>query len=116
MRLITEDPQEIVNLIWEHFVVNNGPRSMRIDRPNCCVYRGKDGAKCAAGLLIPDQEYNSSMEGKAIAYLIGVPSKALRLISELQLWHDDRWGIEPRERAIEALKELIRYHDLQVPR
>lgn len=28
-----------------------------------CMYRGPDGKKCAAGVLIPDEEYESQMEG-----------------------------------------------------
>jgi len=28
-----------------------------------CLYRGPDGKKCAAGLLIPDELYNPKMEG-----------------------------------------------------
>ncbi len=29
-----------------------------------CAYRGKDGCKCAAGFLIPDEEYTPDMEGR----------------------------------------------------
>lgn len=33
---------------------------------NVCVYRGKNGTKCAIGCLIPDDEYLPSFEGQHI--------------------------------------------------
>lgn len=51
--------QEIFNKIWQHFVVEKNPRSMR---ENLCVYRGFGGAKCAVGILIPDELYDPRFE------------------------------------------------------
>ena len=31
-----------------------------------CMYRGDNGAKCAVGLLLPDELYHRSMEGKSV--------------------------------------------------
>lgn len=45
-----------------------------------CQYRTVAGLKCAIGCLILDEEYNSEMEGQAIAMLfIGFPDLAKRL-------------------------------------
>ena len=33
---------------------------------NRCLYRGPDGAKCAIGFLIPDQDYRPSFEGPSV--------------------------------------------------
>lgn len=35
-----------------------------------CAYRGKNGAKCAVGLFIPDDKYSEDFEGESI-YQIG---------------------------------------------
>lgn len=31
-----------------------------------CAYRGEDGAKCAAGCLIREEDYSKNLEGKAV--------------------------------------------------
>lgn len=38
----------------------------RVSGTNVCSYRGANGAKCAAGHLIPDEAYVPSMEGKIV--------------------------------------------------
>jgi len=51
--------QEVFDKVWNHFVVNHGKQS-RMQSPNGstkCLYRGMDGAKCAVGLFIPDEDY-----------------------------------------------------------
>lgn len=35
-----------------------------------CVYRGKDGLKCAIGCLIPDERYLPTMEKKTVETLL----------------------------------------------
>ena len=35
-----------------------------------CLYRGPDGTKCAIGFHIPDELYESEMEGKGVGNLI----------------------------------------------
>lgn len=70
-----------------------------------CLYRSPDGAKCAAGWCIPDEEYDESMEGKSANMLRGnhfasgvIPSWIVRwddTIARLQRVHDrylpDEW-------------------------
>lgn len=60
-----------------------------------CVYRGDGGTKCAAGMLIPDHLYQSSMEGSSIGLVIDeTPALAhlyehRYLLDDLQQAHDE---------------------------
>jgi hypothetical protein len=74
-----------------------------------CMYRGKNGTKCAAGMLLPDEAYKPTMEGVAATssqYSVdhdqqgrlavwpallaaGVPPDAGGLVQTLQSDHDD---------------------------
>jgi hypothetical protein len=51
--------QEIFDKVWNWFIRDNNPTSIQ---ENFCLYRGPNGAKCAAGILIPDSEYLEGME------------------------------------------------------
>lgn len=52
-------PQVAFDFIVAH-LRKQGRKALQDDR---CVYRATDGAKCAAGCLIPDDKYNSLIEG-----------------------------------------------------
>lgn len=73
-----------------------------VDDYNGCYYRAPDGSKCAAGHLIPDDEYDPDMENKSaegVAEGLGCPrsptlnaiSKQLggHFLNQLQRAHDD---------------------------
>jgi hypothetical protein len=60
-----------------------------------CVYRAPDGKKCAAGQLIPDDEYTESLEGSSVVELDTEnrlpPSLAginIDLLRKMQMAHD----------------------------
>lgn len=59
-----------------------------------CAYRGKNGLKCAIGVLIPDNQYTKGLEGKLVAEILArnlVPAlKGIspQLLMELQTTHD----------------------------
>ena len=57
--------QQIYDYICEKLEEQNC-QSMEIgansDKPQMCLYRNKDGKKCAVGHLIPDSLYDKSME------------------------------------------------------
>lgn len=56
-----------------------------------CVYRGRNGLKCAAGALIADEEYRPCMENKGWDELVfygTVPADHQFLIARLQEIHD----------------------------
>jgi len=52
--------QEIFDTVVQHLLTQN-EKSVDTFR-GTCLYRTPDGKKCAVGALIPDDEYNVSME------------------------------------------------------
>lgn len=93
--------QEIFNTVLAHSrtMVEKSSGEV-VGKPDVtCLYRGRDGAKCFAGILIPDEEYHKDMEGldfrevcKRFADSTRPTLLSLRehraLISELQSIHD----------------------------
>lgn len=83
-----------------------------------CSYRGDDGRKCAIGHIIPDERYNSDMEGIAADNLADKCLNDLIAISDydfiwrLQRCHDGSY--EPKAMQ-ECLRELADGYDLTVP-
>lgn len=78
-----------------------------------CLYRGPNGLKCAAGLLLPDEAYKPSFENERVNGVDG-PGAALRLagyfdatlLNRLQNCHDMAASAQSRERFSDA--EFIR--------
>lgn len=62
-----------------------------------CAYRGDSGLKCAIGALIPDEVYNSKMEGHAVFAILPMLPNDLKqefsahmgLLHSLQNVHDE---------------------------
>ena len=88
-------PQEIFDTVCAHLRGMKGPS---LDEYGNCAYRGVGGAKCAAGVLIPDDVYSPEMEGFAFSELLEIElGKTLLdwfeensyLIHMLQAAHDD---------------------------
>lgn len=62
-----------------------------------CMYRGSGGLMCAAGCLIPDDKYDTGMEGFSASSVGGRPRNVLEdeghdipLVQSLQVTHDLR--------------------------
>jgi hypothetical protein len=49
-----------------------------------CKYRGPDGTKCAAGVLIPDELYDPEMEGDGILVLLGRYERVRETLSDVR--------------------------------
>lgn len=68
-----------------------------LDGDGSCLYRGPEGARCAVGLLIPDDRYTEELEGKVPGHnavyqaLEGSVPAGLteRDLTAVQLCHDD---------------------------
>lgn len=64
------------------------------DDYNPCAYRGLDNTKCAVGHLIPNRNYNITLEGNDVCSITNkLPSyanKYMMLLSNLQSFHDHR--------------------------
>lgn len=98
--------QEVFDTVACH-LLTQGRRST--SRRGLCRYRGEDGLRCAIGCLIPDELYDSSIEGLGVRLAVGSTSlytileevgvvEHLNLLSALQAVHDDRaaegWWLE----------------------
>jgi hypothetical protein len=79
-----------------------------------CCYLAPDGAKCAAGCLIPKRRYRKAFEGVAVrahnvqGKLIVELGHDLPLVNALQLIHDYSLPVE----RFQKLYELARVHQL----
>lgn len=92
-----------------------------------CVYRGPAGLKCAAGHLIPNDEYYPYMEGVSFDKLIGLigenflPHSLIKLCSadiefvkRAQLVHDNCFTNCPNELK-KQLEHFAEEEDLTIP-
>ena len=59
--------QEAAQRIYDWFVVDGNKPSL--GPRNECRYRGPNGTRCAAGVLIPDDLYEEQMEGDPISWV-----------------------------------------------
>lgn len=103
--------QELFDIVSKHLIKQN-ERSGFSDES--CSYRGPNGLKCAAGILIPDEEYTfDSFEGKDWGHLVQnryVESRFSKEITELQRIHD----LDRVERWKDELVEFAEHYNLQV--
>ena len=60
------DTQQILNFCVKKIVEQGGPS---MDQSDSCRYRGPNGAKCAIGHLIGDDEYLPAFEGNTVLAL-----------------------------------------------
>ena len=89
--------QEIFDKVASH-LITQGVKSTYVFSDGGyprCAYRGDNGTMCAAGCLIPDEEYDQGFEGcswfviqEKIPSLASLTSKEHKLIISLQDLHD----------------------------
>jgi hypothetical protein len=111
MITIPDSKQEIFDIISNHLLT----QMKRSDAPgpkgiNLCKYLNPDGLKCAAGILIPNDQYDPEMEGKSWDTLVSdgfVEDKFAFLIYELQGIHD--WT-KPEDWKIALIKFAKQNH------
>lgn len=89
---IPDDKQLVFDTVAEH-LLKQGKKSFYVDNKNVkvCAYRGDGGLKCAAGCLIPDEQYDSSIESvgwRKLAERGVVSYNCCPLIDDLQDIHD----------------------------
>lgn len=115
--------QECFNRVWDWFVVQKKPQS--VDADGLCKYRGPDGARCAAGVLIADEHYCGEPgivqfgypETAACQMLIksGVQEADLRLVRLMQRAHDGAPSGRFHEYLEAELRSVARDFNLTVP-
>jgi hypothetical protein len=113
--------QQLFDTVVNH-LRKQGKKS--IDAGGACMYRGPDGTKCAAGILITDEEYHWDLEGKIVlalttqknkAYLPGfaeVVGPNTDLMLSLQSVHD-QFVVEMWEKELESVAAT--YHVVYTP-
>lgn len=81
-----------------------------------CAYRGDDGSSCAAGCLIPDEEYDASMENCSCNeirfFTDNYNSSELELLRTLQYLHDNV-AVEKWSRALDMVGKETVYSDMR---
>lgn len=95
--------QEVFDQIAVHLLTQNRKSSDR----HQCMYKSKDGLKCAAGCLISDEEYMEFFERKewrSLANDTYVPSNHIGLIANLQVIHDSYEECEWKNRLIDIAR------------
>ncbi len=85
--------QATFDLVLRKIRKQGKPSVIIVDGLSYCQYRGPDGLKCAAGMLIPDADYSPSFESKGcdfkpIAECLTKCGFDLKLLNELQIAHD----------------------------
>ena len=126
----TYTKQEMFNKVYIHFIENKSPLSFN-KKNGACSYRGEGtelagGTVCAAGLLIDDQDYLPSMEGKHFWIFSSrfsyIKNEDVNFIGELQDAHDtaasrlfDDDDFDPYKFMANRLRNLAKKELLYVP-
>lgn len=108
--------QEIFNTVVRHLRKQGAPAQSGFE--GTCMYRAPGGLKCAAGCLIPDEDYDPKFEGNSVFgpnvnpyFSKRFSNNQISLIRELQEIHDDRdiqnWEFD--------FKRLAKRWKLEVP-
>lgn len=93
--------QQTFDIICNHLLTQN--EKSRNGEGGACKYRDRQGNRCAVGVLIPKEKYDSAMEGQIVNCLssqVHILMKNLGhdidLLSSLQVVHDSTeasdWG------------------------
>ena len=119
--------QEMFDTVYRHFVHKGEPRSENA-ASGVCYYRHDNGAKCAAGLFIKDEDYHPQMEGKDIRTVMSVDSinvppmlprgyfgndAAIEFLHALQRCHDG--ATDAPNHMQSSLNDLASRYELTVP-
>jgi hypothetical protein len=114
--------QEILNAVVTHLRKQGVPAIASDSSENECMYRTEAGLKCAAGCLIPDEDYNPIFEGSQVRGY-GSPvadyfsnrfgSEEVKFIRALQRIHDSPGSTLEQWEA--AWLDLAALHKVTVP-
>lgn len=99
--------QEAFDAVCEHLAQQKTQSLVLME--GHCAYRGDNGGKCAIGALIPDSEYNTTMECTSAAGLFSINTSDGRVLSYYQ-----KFGGHSTKLAgvyLPLLSDLQRCHD-----
>jgi hypothetical protein len=91
--------QELFDRICEHLLTQNRKAIEVTRQGEMCRYRGADGCSCAIGCLIPDDDYDPSIEGS--------------IVLDAPVW--SRIPYELDEHLLVSLRNLQNLHDAWRP-
>ena len=100
--------QTVFNIVSTH-LLTQGMKSRNAF--GTCAYRGENGMKCAAGALIPDDQYKPEIENVLWTDLVSekiVSRRFVNEIAELQQIHD-LGDSDPEECVAGWKKKLIKF-------
>ena len=111
--------QEIFNTIYLG-LESQGFKRSRDEMRGYCMFRGDNGMKCAAGWLIPDEEYDEDFENQGmvvqndwfINHFGDAYGDTIWLIRDLQKIHD---GSKTPDEMKEGLTRFAKHSNLTVP-
>lgn len=112
--------QEAFDLVAEKLSAQGRPSVKKHSIGTECRYRGPDGLRCAAGWLIPDEKYNTNMEGKPAddSMFSGIIYCSHSLARDLQTAHDAgsekpaaEWLVHWRT----EMRKIAARHSLTIP-
>lgn len=83
---------ELVKYVFDALIKQGGPSLLPSEDGHRCAYRGEGGRKCAAGVLIPDEvfdsEFNIGISWHTLVSALDLPKEHLDLICTMQSAHD----------------------------
>lgn len=112
--------QRIFNRVKKHLLQQNSKATCRFDGETICVYRAKNGNKCAAGALIQNKHYSPDLERnmvdapivrEALCNSLKTPLEDMDIafIKQLQYVHDEN----PPRKWPSKLKNMAEAHKLK---
>ena len=115
--------QEVFDYVIGH-LVSQGKQSIQMEGGESCAYRGDNGAKCAVGVLIPDEVYNDVMEGDSVDGLIeNFPRECMitgikkhkDILNSLQNMHDSFSAWQNQDSFSRKAQHIADLYNLTVP-
>jgi hypothetical protein len=112
-------PQEIFDTVATHLFTQGERAGIFVDEDDDsgpefeCRYRTPQGAKCAVGVLLPDEVYDPTMEGSSVQGIcergFQVPlwmASTLSLLMDLQQVHDELDSWDNDESMLDNLRSV----------
>jgi len=106
--------QKIFNKVATHLLKQNAKSISIMFVGEQCMYRGRNGLKCAAGCLVPDDEYDPEQENmgwRMTKWCAKYTEEENDLILILQIIHDNLSVEEWKE----ALTKLATSRGMELP-
>lgn len=117
--------QDVFNKVWDFFIVKENVQSVVMGKVDkfVCRYRGDNGAKCALGVCITDDIYDSAIEGEGVESLLEkfsaikelFSNTTMSLLNDLQEIHDNDAHWSNNKMDSNEMESIAKKHHLQIP-